>query len=151
MNNKYGSFSDQWKLIVSGTVYRQIYPTRSTSLWSTHMFAVRAEIESQLRSTLYGVTASMFIVSLTPEHSKLTAADISSDHHQHCLHGRMKVEAGRRCPPQFVNPILLCGQTNLTLSLTNIENVVSRSYCEAAASYRCPISEPLLSCYLLMP
>lgn len=37
----------------------------------------------------------------------------------------MKVEAGRRCPPLFVNSILLCGQTNLTLSLTNIENVVS--------------------------
>lgn len=78
------------------------------------MFAVRAEIESQLRSTLYGVTASMFIVSLTPEHSKLTAADISSDHHQHCLHGRMKVDAGR-LSSVVLNSILPCGQTNTIL------------------------------------
>ena len=77
------------------------------------MFAVRAETESQLRSTEYDFL-NVFIVSLTPEHSKLTAADISSDHHQHCLHGRMKVDAGR-LSSVVLNSILPCGQTNTIL------------------------------------
>ena len=108
------------------------------------MFAVRAEIESQLRSTLYGVTASMFIVSLTPEHSKLTAADISSDYHEHCLHARMKVHG--RLSSVVLNSILPCGQTSTLVKLSNSKfdkyrKCCFRSYREAVASYRYPIPE----------
>ena len=95
-------------------------------------------------TTKYGVWFPRYLLSVSPQSIvgllKLTAAEISPDHHQHCLHGRMKVEAGR-LSSVVLNSILPCGHNTTNSKFDKYRKCCFRSYCEAVASYRYSIPE----------